>query len=331
PLGSWRIASDDYTAVSVLEGMKAYECNTINSSKGVNLFEGETAFIKEVKINTTDNSGIKEAVETAKSADVVVIVLGEHGFQSGEARSRTQLNLPGLQQDLLEEVYKANKNVVLVLNNGRPLAIEWAAENIPSIVVGWQLGTQTGNAIAQVLYGDYNPSGKLPITFPRNVGQIPIYYNHLNTGRATDRENNVFWSHYIDKENSPLYPFGFGLSYTKFKYSNFKIDKANYSINDTVEVTVDITNIGDFDGKEVVQLYIRDLYGSISRPVRELKGFELVHLKKNRSKTVTFNLTKGELGFYNNNGEYIIEPGDFEVFVGGSSTTTLKTQFTLTK
>ncbi|WP_299367450.1 beta-glucosidase BglX [Winogradskyella sp.] len=329
PLGSWRIASDDNTAVSILEGMNAYKGNELIYKKGVDLFLGETAFTKEVKINTTDRTGMVAAVNAAKDADVVVMVLGEHGFQSGEARSRTQLDLPGLQQELLEAVYKVNKNIVLVLQNGRPLALEWAAEHIPSILVGWHLGTQTGNAIAQVLYGDYNPSGKLPMTFPRNVGQIPIYYNHKNTGRATNREGNVFWSHYIDQENSPLYPFGHGLSYTNFKYSDLTMSNSSYAINDEIDISVTVSNIGAYNGKEVVQLYLRDLVGSLVRPVKELKGFELVSLKKGATKTIEFKLTSKELGFYNNSGEYIIEPGDFEVFVGGSSDTTLKASFTL--
>ncbi|WP_299523465.1 beta-glucosidase BglX [Winogradskyella sp.] len=329
PLGSWRIASDDNTAISILEGMNAYKGNKLTYKKGVNLYEGITAFAQEVKINTTDRTGITEAINTAKDADVVVMVLGEHGFQSGEARSRTQLDLPGLQQELLEAVYKVNKNIVLVLQNGRPLALEWAAEHIPAILVSWQLGTQTGNAIAQVLYGDYNPSGKLPMTFPRNVGQIPIYYNYKNTGRATNREGNVFWSHYIDQENTPLFPFGHGLSYTNFDYSDLTIESQSYSINGTINISVSVSNVGDYDGKEVVQLYIRDLVGSIVRPVKELKGFELVSLKKGETKRIDFKLTKAELGFYNNNGEFIIESGDFEIFVGGSSDTKLKENFTL--
>jgi beta-glucosidase len=329
PLGSWRTASDDNTAVSILEGMKAYKGNSIKYAKGIDLIIGEPSFIKEVKINTTNRDGIKEAVEAAKIVDVVVMVLGEHGFQSGEARSRTSLNLPGLQQELLEAVYKVNKNIVLVLNNGRPLTIEWASQNIPSIVVGWQLGSQTGNAIAQVLYGDYNPSGKLPMTFPRNVGQIPIYYNHKNTGRPKNTAKNVFWSHYIDQDNSPLYPFGYGLSYTKFKYKNLKVDGSNFSITDSVKISIEISNVGDYDGKEVVQLYIRDLVGSIVRPVRELKGFELVMLKKGETKTVEFVLTKEELGFYDNNGNFIVEAGDFEVYIGGSSDAKLKNTFRL--
>ena len=329
PLGSWRTASDDGTAVSVLEGMQNYTDNTLEYSKGIDLIIGKTSFVKEVRINTTNRDGIEEAIEIAKHADVVVMVLGEHGFQSGEARSRTQLDLPGLQQELLEAVYNVNKNIVLVLNNGRPLAIEWASENIPSIVVGWQLGTQTGTAISQVLYGDYNPSGKLPMTFPRNVGQIPIYYNHKNTGRAQNLENNVFWSHYIDEKNTPLYPFGFGLSYTNFTYKNLIIKGSNFSINDTVKISVEISNIGDYDGVEVAQLYIRDLVGSIVRPVRELKGFELIEFKKGESKTIDFTLTQEELGFYNNNGDFIIEPGDFEIFVGGDSDANLNSIFTM--
>ncbi|MFT7052277.1 MAG: beta-glucosidase [Psychroserpens sp.] len=329
PLGSWRTASEDHTAISVLEGMQTYRGNALEYSKGIDLIIGKTSFVKEVNINTTNRDGIKEAIEVAKNVDVVVMVLGEHGFQSGEARSRTQLDLPGLQQELLEAVYKVNKNIVLVLNNGRPLAIEWASENIPSIVVGWQLGSQTGNAIAQVLYGDYNPSGKLPMTFPKSIGQIPIYYNHKNTGRAKNVENNVFWSHYIDEENAPLYPFGFGLSYTQFAYKNIIIKSSNFSINDAVNISVEISNIGDYDGKEVAQLYIRDLVGCVIRPIRELKGFELVLLKKGETKTLEFVLTKKELGFYNNNGDFIIEPGDFEVYVGGSSDANLKSEFTL--
>ena len=331
PLGSWRIASDDNTATSVLEGMQQYTGNTLTYKKGTDVSVGQTAFTKHVTINTTDRSEFKEAIRTAKTSDVVVMVLGEHGFQSGEGRSRTEIGLPGLQQELLEEVYKVNKNIVLVLNNGRPLAIEWATEHIPTIVEAWQLGTETGNAVAQVLYGDYNPSGKLPMTFPRNIGQIPIYYNYKNTGRPTDKENNVFWSHYLDVENTPLYPFGHGLSYTSFEYKNFNIKEKEVTLNDTVRVSVDVTNTGAYDGKEVVQLYIRDMVGSITRPVRELKGFEIADLKVGETKTILFKLDKNTLGYYDNNGDFIYEPGDFKVFVGGSSVTKLEKEFTVTK
>ncbi|WP_299059157.1 beta-glucosidase BglX [uncultured Polaribacter sp.] len=329
PLGSWRLASDDHTAISILEGMKAYKGNTLKYEKGVDFYIGKTAFVDEVKVNTTNKEGMKQAIQAAKNADVVVMVLGEHGFQSGEGRSRTNLDLPGLQQELLEAVYKVNPNIVLVLKAGRPLTINWAKENIPTILMGWQLGTQTGNAIAQVLYGDYNPSGKLPMTFPRNVGQIPIYYNYKSTGRGSNRENNVFWSHYSDVENTPLYPFGYGLSYTKFEYKNLQLEKATYSLNETIKVSVDITNTGNYDGKEVIQLYIRDKVGSTTRPVKELKGFKLVPLKKSETKTITFQLAKAELGFYNNQGKFIIEEGDFEIFVGGDSNANLKSNFEL--
>lgn len=329
PLGSWRIASDDNTAVSVLEGMQQYKGNQLQYEKGTELTIGKTTFLDEVVFNTTDTSGFEAAKKAASTADVVVMVLGEHGFQSGEGRSRTNLDLPGNQQQLLEEIYKVNKNIVLVLNNGRPLALPWAAAHIPTIVEAWQLGTQTGNAVAQVLYGDYNPSGKLPMSFPRNVGQCPIYYNHFSTGRPIDSDKNVFWSHYSDVEKTPLFPFGHGLSYTTFGYKNLKIDKANPAKGETVKVSVEVTNTGSLEGKEVVQLYIRDITASLSRPVKELKGFELVSLKKGETKTINFNLTDAELGFYNNNGEYVVEPGKFKVFVGTSSNEVLEGEFEL--
>lgn len=319
PLGSWRIASDDNTAVSVLEGLQQYKGNTLTYEKGAELTVNKATFLNEVEYNTTDRSGFEAAKKVAKSADVVVMVLGEHGFSSGEGRSRTNLDLPGLQQELLEEIYKVNKNIVLVLNNGRPLSITWADAHIPTILEAWHLGTETGNAVAQVLYGDYNPSGKLPMTFPRNVGQVPIYYALLNTGRPTDADNNVFWSHYSDVEKTPLYPFGHGLSYTTFEYGKVALDKTSYAKGEPVKVTVTLKNTGNYDGKEVVQLYIRDEVGSLARPIKELKGFELVALKKGESKTVTFTLTDKELGFYNNEGQYLVEPGTFKVFVGSSS------------
>lgn len=327
PLGSWRIAADDETAVSVLEGMQAYKGNTITFEKGADVVTGETVFPKELTINVSDKSGFAAAVTAAKNADVVVMVLGEHGLHSGEGRSRSEIGLTGLQQELLETVYKANKNIVLVLNNGRPLAIEWADEHIPAIVEAWHLGTQSGHAVAQVLYGDYNPSGKLPMTFPKNVGQVPIYYNHKSTGRPTlPAPGEVFWSHYTDVSNAPLYPFGYGLSYTTFAYSDLKVDV----ISDTnVTISVTLTNTGQVKGKEVAQLYLRDEFASVTRPVRELKGFELVELNPKESKTLKFTLSKAELGFFDNNGKFIVEPGAFSVFVGGSSEATLTSQFDL--
>jgi beta-glucosidase len=327
PLGSWRIAADSNTAVSVLEGMQQYKGNSLNYVKGLDLTTVEPTFLTEVQYNTTDKSGFEAAKNAAKDADVVVMVLGEHGFSTGEARSRTNLDLPGLQQEFLEEIYKVNPNIVLVLNNGRPLTISWAAEKIPTIVEAWQLGTETGNAVAQVLYGDYNPSGKLPMSFPRNIGQVPISYNHYSTGRFTNKDNNVFWSHYSDVEKTPLYPFGYGLSYTTFEYSNLKINKKTFSKGEKVEVSVDLKNTGKVTGKEVAQLYLQDEFASVVRPVKELKGFEMIELKAGETKTITFTLTDAELGFYNNQNEFVVEPGSFKVMVGGSSDANLTTQF----
>ncbi len=329
PLGSWRIAADDNTAISVLEGMNQYSGNTVTFAKGADLTHGKTEFVTELKINTTDKSEFKKAKEVARNADVVVMVLGEHGFQSGEGRSRASLDLPGVQQELLEEIFSVNSNIVLVLNNGRPLAINWADENIPAIVEAWQLGTQSGHAIAQVLYGDYNPSGKLPMTFPRNVGQVPLYYNYKNTGRPNlPGPDSVFWSHYNDEENTPLYPFGYGLSYSTFKYSNLSITN-NFEKNSKIEITIDVKNTGAIEGKEVVQLYIRDKYASITRPVKELKGFELLNLKAGETKAAKFELTEKELGFYDNEGKWILEKGEFEVYVGTNSQTQNKKEFKL--
>jgi beta-glucosidase len=329
PLGSWRIAADDNTAISVLEGMQQYKDNQLTFEKGADLLSQKATFLTETVFNTTDKTGFEADKTAAKNADVVVMVLGEYGFQSGEARSRTDLNLPGIQQELLEEIYKVNPNIVLVLNNGRPLALPWAAQNIPAIVEAWQLGTQSGNAIAQVLYGDYNPSGKLPISFPRNVGQVPIYYNKYSTGRPIDSDKNVFWSHYMDVEKTPQFPFGFGLSYTTFEYKNLKINKTAFSKGEKVEVSVDVTNSGNYDGKEVVQLYIHDEVASIVRPIKELKGFELVNLKKGETKTVHFTLTEKELGFYNNDSKYLVESGVFDVMVGWNSNEGLTSKFEL--
>ena len=327
PLGSWRIAAKDNTAVSVLEGMQAYTGNQLTYAKGADVSLGQTKFIDELKINTTDRSEFPQAIAVAKTADVVVMVLGEVGYQSGEARSRTDLGLPGVQQDLLEAIYEVNKNIVLVLNNGRPLVLNWHQEHLPAIVEAWQLGTQSGNAIAQVLYGDYNPSGKLPMSFPRAVGQVPIYYNYKNTGRPLiPIPNTVFWSHYQDVENTPLYPFGYGLSYTTFEYSALQVKKVS---DKEVSVSVTLKNTGKFTGKEVVQLYIKDHYASVTRPVRELKGFELISLEPNESKKIEFTLSEKELGFYNNEGNFIVEPGDFSIFVGGDSNATLQTTITL--
>ena len=333
PLGNWRTNSDNNTAITVFEGMKAYPKNKLIYKKGadVNLNNGGVVkFHEKVKINENDKSGFNSAKNAARIADVVVMVLGEDGFQTGEGRSRTEIDLPGVQQELLEEVFKVNKNIVLVLMNGRPLNINWADQNIPSIVEAWQLGTQTGNAVAQVLYGDYNPSGKLPMTFPRSVGQIPIYYNYKNTGRPGPK-NEVFWSHYSDEVNTPLYPFGYGLSYTTFEYSNIIIDNKILQKDSSINVSVELKNIGKLKGKEVVQLYIKDRYASVTRPVRELKGFELVELKSGETKTVNFEISEPLLKFYSGNDIWESEPGFFDIFIGTDSNANLQESFELIK
>ena len=322
PLGSWRLGSDNNTAVSFLEGLKAYS-QDFKYAPGPKVFNKDANFLQEVEVNATDTSGMEEAVALAKESDVVLMVLGEHGFQSGEARSRTNLNLPGLQLDLLKAVHEVNPNIVLIVMNGRPLTITWEAENVPAILETWQLGTQTGNAIAEVLFGDYNPSGKLPMTFPRSVGQIPIYYNHFNTGRP-NLEPNVFWSHHSDEQNTPLFPFGYGLSYTQFEYSDLEIDSSDQS---AIKVNVTVKNSGSVAGEEVVQLYIRDKVASVTRPVKELKGFKKILLEAGDSQKIAFTLTDAELGFFDHNYEFVVEPGMFEVMIGTNSQDVLRQSF----
>jgi len=324
--GNWRGDFKANTAVSVLEGLKKYEGNETTFQQGGEFYNGPEEFIFELNINDKINEeDIEAAVEVAKTSDVVIMVLGEHGLQTGEGRSRANIDLPGKQQQLLEQVYAANNKVVLVLMSGRPLVITWASENIPAIVQAWQPGSKGGDAIAQVLYGDYNPSGKLPVTFPRSAGQVPIYYNHKNTGRPGRGDNLVFWAHYIDESNTPLYPFGYGLSYTNFEYSNFSTSKTEEGF----KASVTVKNTGDIIGEEVVQLYIRDHFASVTRPVKELKGFEKIELKAGESKTVEFLLTGEHLGFYDNQGKYIVEPGMFDVMVGGNSVDLLKNEIEL--
>lgn len=329
PLGNWRFDGEEHSAVSVLEGMQARKGNEIIHSEGVKVNTNEPQFYSNIFINQDDRTGMKEAVEAAKKANIVVMVLGEHGLQSGEGRSRADLQLPGLQQELLEAVHAVNPNIVLVLMNGRPLAVTWADENVPAIVEAWQLGTQSGHAIAEVLYGDYNPSGKLPMCFPRSVGQVPIYYNRKNTGRPgpKTKEQDVFWSGYNDEKHTPLYPFGYGLSYTDFKYSDLQV--STDSEKKEIQVSVKVKNTGKLEGEEVVQLYLHDRVATVTRPIKELKGFDKVSLKAGESKTVEFTLTDKELGFYNNQGKFVVEAGDFKVMIGGSSETVLEEEFEL--
>jgi len=318
-IGNWRGRGASNSAISVLEGLNSYKENKVIYRKGVDLYYGETNFFTRVNINYKDRTGFKQAKAAAKSSDVVVMVLGEEGYQTGEGRSRTNLLLPGLQQELLEEIYNVNRNVVLVLVNGRPLNISWADENIPAIVEAWQLGSQAGNAIAQVLYGDYNPSGKLTMSFPRNVGQVPIYYNYKNTGRPSTSYKQVTTSAYSDVENSPLYPFGYGLSYTNFNYSDLTLSSEKMNNKQNIIASITLINSGKYTGKEVVQLYIRDLHGSLSRPLKELKGFEMVELEPGESKIVDFTIDNSLLKYYTVNKKWKSESGDFYVYIGGDS------------
>lgn len=327
PLGSWRIGSDDNTAISVAEGLDAMNIS-YDYAQGTVLNTNDPNFIFEIKVNETDDSGFEEAIALAKKSEVVIMVLGEHGFQSGEGRSRTNLDFPGLQQKLLEAVHEVNPNIVLVSMSGRPLVFSWADENIPAILQTWQLGTQCGHAIASTLFGENNPSGKLVMSFPRSIGQVPIYYNQFNTGRPGPLTDVVFWSHYIDEKNSPLYPFGYGLSYSDFKYSNLSVSDVNPS---NISVSTKVCNNSGTPGKEVAQLYIHDHVGSVVRPIKELKGFEKIYLDANECKTINFNLTDKELGFFDNNGNFIVEDGDFTVMVGSDSNAILSEKFTLSK
>ncbi len=327
PIGSWRGGAETNSAVSVWEGLQEYPGNTYTYAKGADLTLEQPAFQTEVKINETDRSGFPAAIQAARNANIVILVLGEVGFQSGEGRSRTDITLPGVQSELLQAVVKANKNVILVNMSGRPLDLSMESALVPTLLQAWHLGSQSGNAIAQVLYGDYNPSGKLPMSFPRSVGQVPIYYNHKSTGRPVNAGGDVvFWSHYSDESNDPLYPFGYGLSYASFDYSALKVAQPAQG---KVVVDVTVTNTSEVDGEEVVQLYLHDIVASITRPVKELKGFEKLMIKAGESKQVSFTLTEAELGFYGNDGVYQVEPGDFEVMVGGSSIAALSGKFTL--
>jgi beta-glucosidase len=338
-IGTWSPTGKWENSVSVLEGVKNVAGSSVNLlyARGCNLLT-DIDFLKKISGEAsvdlrTDDEMISEAVATASKADVVVAVLGEPAELSGEAASRSELGLPGRQQELLKMLLKTGKPIVLVLMNGRPLTLEWENKNIPAILEAWHAGTEAGNAVANILFGKYNPSGKLSMTFPRNVGQIPIYYNHTNTGRPIDNSNpgDKYKSRYVDVANDPLYPFGYGLSYTSFSYSNLKLDKTSFSTPGALNVSVNITNTGRFDGTEVAQLYIRDLVGSITRPVKELKGYQKIFLKAGENKTITFTLTADDLAFYNEKLEYKAEPGDFKVFVGTNSANVKEATFTLEK
>ncbi len=318
PLGPWAQQGEPQNVITVLEGIK----NKLGNKVKINFAEG-------CSITGKDKSGFEKAIEAVKNSEAAVVVLGESRNMSGEAQSRSTLDLPGVQEDLIKELYKTKKPIVVVLMNGRPLTINWISENIPAILETWFLGIQSGNAIADVLFGDFNPSGKLPVTFPKHVGQIPIYYNHKNTGRPYRPDNPRFTSFYNDFTVEPLYPFGYGLSYTTFEYSNLKLSKKQIQKDETLKVSIDIKNTGNCEGAEVVQLYIRDLIGSVTRPVKELKDFRKIYLKPGESKTVEFIITPEKLKFYDINMNYVVEPGDFKIFVGKNSVDVLEESFTV--
>ena len=312
-LGSWPGRGDPQDAVTPLEGVKQRAGSiSVVYAKGCGITDSSTA-------------GFADAVAAAKQADVAVLVLGEAGDMSGEAASRASLDFPGVQERLLEAVQATGTPVVLVVNSGRPLTIPWAAEHVPAIVESWFLGVETGPALAAVLFGDVSPSGKLPVTFPRAVGQIPLYYNHKNTGRPTGPDK--YTSKYTDLPVTPLFPFGHGLSYTTFSYSDLKLSASRIPPTGTLRASVTVTNTGNREGAEVVQLYVHDEVASVTRPVRALAGFRRVSLKPGEARTLEFPLTGKELGLYNKDMKFVVEPGKFRVFVGGSSVGGLEGEF----
>jgi len=328
--GTWSVAADFSKSISLLSGLKEVAGNDakILYAKGSNLdadsiFEVNAGmFGKALGRDSRPAAEIlKEALAVANQADVIVAALGESAEMTGESSSRTNIEIPAIQKELLQALLKTGKPVVLVLFTGRPLALKWEQENVPSILNVWFGGSEAGFAIADVLFGDVNPSGKLSTTFPQNVGQVPIFYNHKNTGRPLQEGKwfSKFRSNYLDVSNDPVYPFGFGLSYTNFTYSDIKLSSASLKGAQTLKASVTVTNSGSRDGKEVVQLYIRDLVGSITRPVKELKGFQKIELKAGESRTVTFNITPEDLKFYNYDLKYDWESGDFTIMIGGNS------------
>lgn len=325
-IGSWSAAGDRRTRpVTLLEGMQA------GAPKGTTVSYAKGASYDFDDAGKTD--GFAEALALAAKSDVIVAAMGEHWNMTGEAASRTSLDLPGNQQALLEELRKTGKPIILVLMSGRPNSIEWADANVDAIVEAWYPGTMGGHAVADVLYGRYNPSGKLPVTFPRNVGQVPIHYDMKNTGRPIElgAPGAKYVSRYLNTPNTPLYPFGYGLSYTSFTYSPVTLDKAKIRPGEPLTASVTVTNSGARDGEEVVQLYVRDLVGSVTRPVRELKGFQKIALKKGEKRTLRFTLTDADLAFTRQDMSWGSEPGQFKLWVGPSSAEGSEADFELTE
>jgi beta-glucosidase len=337
--GTWSVAARFSESISVREGLqKAVGSNAkIVYAKGSNLDADEaieeraTMFGKSLHRDQRSAEQLRnEALAIAKQADVIVAAVGEAAEMSGEASSRTNLEISEIQKDLIRALLKTGKPVVLVLFTGRPLVLKWEEENIPAILNVWFGGSEAGDAIADVLFGEVNPSGKLTTTFPQNVGQVPLYYAHKNTGRPLSGPwFQKFQSNYLDVSNEPVYPFGFGLSYTNFTYSELTLNKTEMNVADSISVSIDLKNTGEVDGAEVVQLYIRDLVGSVTRPVKELKGFQKVFLKAGETKTITFQLTNELLSFYRHDLSFGSEPGEFQLFVGGNSRDVKQSGFTL--
>ena len=338
--GTWAVAAKFDKAISLFEGLRAVAGDkaTIVYAKGSNLdadakFEERAGmFGKDFKRDLRPAQEIiDEAVNASKNADVIVAALGESAEMSGECSSRSNIEIPQVQKDLLAALLKTGKPVVLVLFTGRPLAIKKENETVPAILNVWFGGSEAGFAIADVLFGDVNPSGKLSTTFPQNIGQVPIYYNHKNTGRPLEEGKwfQKFRSNYLDVSNDPVYPFGYGLSYSNFYYSEVKISSNILKVGQTITASVIVTNNSKVDGKEVVQLYTRDLVGSITRPVKELKGFQKIELKAGESKTVEFKISVNDLKFYNSDLKFVAEPGDFKVFIGGNSRDVKEASFKL--
>jgi beta-glucosidase len=340
-VGTWAVATDASKAVSLLEGLKDVAGAGVNIvySQGSNLdydslFEQRaTMFGKPLPHDPRPGAEIiRDALNTAANADVIVAALGESDEMSGESSSRSNIEIPQSQQDLLKALLKTGKPLVLVLFTGRPLAIKWENDQVPAILNVWFGGTEAGHAIADVLFGDTDPSGKLSTTWPQNVGQVPLYYNHMNTGRPLEGAwFQKFRSNYLDVSNDPVYPFGYGLSYAHFTYSGLSLSSSNMKGNQQLTATVTVTNDGPVEGKEVVQLYTRQLVGSITRPVKELKGFSKIDLKAGESRKVSFTVTPEDLKFYNNDLKYDWEPGDFKIMIGGNSRDVLSAGVNWTK
>ena len=338
--GTWSVATDFTKPITVLEGLKNVAGNNtrILYAKGSNLdadsafVERATMFGKTIKQDTSSAETLRQqALDIAAQADVIVAALGESAEMSGESSSRSHIDIPQSQKDLLAALLKTGKPVVLVLFTGRPLTIKWESENVPAILNVWFGGSEAGNAIGDVLFGDVNPSGKLTTTFPQNIGQVPIYYSHMNTGRPLEQGKwfQKFRSNYLDVSNEPVYPFGYGLSYTQFSYSNITLSKDQMRPTEKITASVTVTNTGTREGKEVVQLYTRDMVGSVSRPVKELKGFQKISLKPGESRKVTFTIGINDLKFYNSDLKWVAEPGDFKVFIGSSSADVKEAAFKL--